>query len=171
MRRSCLKLRLAGLALSLTGLAAPSAWAAGASQIIGGLAVLHIESTVDGQRDLCARRFKATAADWQTTVAGWKQRQAAELDELRAVAASLGAGPLQPGEASAPPAMTSKALLVRSFQLVSLLQAATALAALNDGPGAALCADWREGLAAGGQLEQNLPRAIEAARKLVPAVR
>jgi hypothetical protein len=35
----------------------------------------------------------------------------------------------------------------------------------------ALCADWREGLAAGGQLEQNLPRAIEAARKLVPVVR
>ena len=60
---------------------------------------------------------------------------------------------------------------VRSFQLVSLLQAATALAALNDGPGAALCADWRAGLAVGGPMEQNLPRAIEAARKLVPAVR
>lgn len=171
MRRSSLNLRLASLVLSLAGLAAPSAWAAGASQIIGGLAVLHIESTVDGQRDLCARRFRETASDWQAAVAGWKQRQAAELDELRAIAGSLGAAPQQPGAASAPPAMTSKALLVRSFQLVSLLQAATALAAVNDGPGVALCAEWREGLAAGGKLEQNLPRAIEAARKLVPAAR
>ncbi len=171
MGTSRLDLRRASLVLGLAVLAAPSAWAAGASQIIGGLAVLHLEATVDGQRDLCARRFKETANDWQTAVAGWKQRQTAELDDLRAIAASLGAAPAQPGAASAPPAMTSKALLVRSFQLVSLLQAATALAALNDGPGAALCADWREGLAAGGPLEQNLPRAIEAARKLVPVVR
>ncbi|HRD97690.1 MAG TPA: hypothetical protein PLA97_14965 [Rubrivivax sp.] len=169
MRRIRLNLRLAGLVL--LGLAAPSGWAAGASQIIGGLAVLHIESTVDGQRDLCARRFADSTAEWQTAVASWKQRQAAELDELRAIVTSLGAGPAQPGAATAPPAMTSKALMVRSFQLVSLLQAATALAALNDGPGAALCADWRAGLAVGGPMEQNLPRAIEAARKLVPAVR
>ncbi len=168
MRRSRVNLRLASLVLSL---AAPSVWAAGASQIIGGLAVLHIESTVDGQRDLCARRFRDSAADWQTAVTGWKQRQAVELDELRTITASLGAGPAQPGAASAPPAVTTKALMVRSFQLVSLLQAATALAALNDGPGAALCADWRAGLAVGGPMEQNLPRAIEAARKLVPAVR
>jgi hypothetical protein len=94
-----------------------------------------------------------------------------QLAGLALSLSSLGAGPARPGAASAPPAMTSKALLVRSFQLVSLLQAATALAALNDGPGASLCTDWREGLAAGGQLEQNLPRAIEAARRLVPVIR
>jgi hypothetical protein len=120
MRTSRLNLVLAVL---LLGLAAPSVWAAGASQIIGGLAVLHIESTVDGQRDLCARRFRDSAADWQTAVTGWKQRQA------------------------------------------------TALATVYDDPGVALCADWRAGLAVGGPMEQNLPRAIEAARKLLPAVR
>ncbi len=109
MRTSRLNLVLAVL---LLGLAAPSVWAAGASQIIGGLAVLHIESTVDGQRDLCARRFRDSAADWQT-----------------------------------------------------------ALATVYDDPGVALCADRRAALAVAGPMEQILPRAIEAARKLLPAVR
>jgi hypothetical protein len=49
------------------------------------LGSLFLEQSVEAQAQVCSKRFPSTKAAWLTEVKAWKERNAAELQEMRAL--------------------------------------------------------------------------------------
>ena len=100
------------------------------------LSTLYLEQYIEAQAQICAKRFPSTSATWLTELNAWKERNASELSDMRALSLEV--------EASLK-ARNAEAQLV-AFQAQALAVPLSALASYRDTEASQFCEDLRVNL-------------------------